>query len=177
MISWVRKLINRPKPATTEEVERLAAVLTEVCGDFKGTPGFGELVQRCDRLNPHQMFVKGNLGELTDAVFKTPDEAAVLLGVTCKFFMVSGGPRVTESLSLTLAEGLCLDGPDTDLSVLPETIRGSLPIHVCRENSGDKSFTSEDLASVLVSNKHLIVVLLMHLFKMEIGEKDDSSNG
>ena len=79
--------------------------------------------------------------------------------------MLSGGEIITRRLAITLVEGLCLDGPDPDLSTLPESVRTSMPLHACRENAnGDVS--GDDIAEYLVSNKHLIFVLLMHIFKV-----------
>lgn len=154
-----------PIPLTTDELYEVSNTLTRVCEGYLEFTGFAELLEYCDGLNPLVMFLEGVNGQLTDDLFKGRSKD-VLLGITNKLFMVIGGAPMTNRIAITLAEGLCLDGPNTEISLLPEGIRSTMPLHSCRENAGDVEFSSEDVASLLVSNKHLIVVLLLHIFNV-----------
>ena len=161
-----------PTPLSSQELLPVGELLTDVVQLHADYGGLDGILALCRDINPLTMYTTGQNGLITDSIFKG-GFGPILLSITSRFFMVSGGGDFTHRLALTLVEGLCLDGPNPDHSTLPEQIRNCMPLHACRENSGDGDVGNADIAKHLVSNKHLIIVLLLHIFNVAMPQKEN----
>ena len=108
--------------------------------------------------------------QLTDSIFSDADIRDFCLNLSFRFFTLNGSAQgFAESLALSLKEGLAIDGPQAQLSVIPSAIRPSLPQSVFDEFAqrlwGWVPFTKRSIRieQFLASNKHLMVVLMLHL--------------
>lgn len=108
--------------------------------------------------------------QLTDSIFGDADVRDFCLNLSFRFFALNGTAQgFAESLALSLKEGLAIDGPQAQLSVIPSAIRPSLPQSVFDEFGqrlwGWVPFTKRSIRieRFLASNKHLMVILMLYL--------------
>ena len=103
-------------------------------------------------------------------VFKDPDVTRFVLNVMTRFLAQYSDARLQyDLLCKNLEVALCLDGPNPDMSLLPETITATMPMHLQRQASrGASRFvpwkpSTPKLIDVLLNNKVLVCVILIGL--------------
>ena len=125
-------------------------------------------------LNPSVMMRPDVLVEVVDKIFGSSVITNYVLDLTFRFYSLSGNTNTfAQDLATNLAEGLSLDGPDVDYCLIPEDLKQSMPTSLYP--SGKQLslwnrlleilgiYRPTKTRSILLSNKHLVVVLLLHI--------------
>jgi hypothetical protein len=124
-------------------------------------------------LNPAVMFRPDSVLEINERIFENQVISGFVLDLAFNFFAKAGGPEFTLDLCENLAHALALDGPEPNNCTIPSDVKLSMPqtlfgvelsitwisaiLRFLRLN------TELTLGEFLANNKHLVVVLLVHL--------------
>lgn len=125
-------------------------------------------------LNPCTAMRPDMIIEINNAIFGSSEITDYLLDLTFRFYSVAGSSNsFSQCLVNNLAEALSLDGPVTEYCSIPEELKRSMPVSLYPDSVSlslwkkvlkllgfYQPFTVHD---ILLSNKHLVVVLLLHI--------------
>ena len=124
--------------------------------------------------NPSVMLRPDSLIEIGDSIFGSSVITDYVLDLTFRFYTLAGNSNTFAlDLATNLAEGLSLDGPDVDYSLIPPELKQSMPTSLY-PNGKQLTVWNRFLAfiglykpvkvvNILLSNKHLVVVFLIHI--------------
>lgn len=124
--------------------------------------------------NPSVMLRPDSLIEIGDSIFGSSVITDYVLDLTFRFYTLAGNSNTfAQDLATNLAEGLSLDGPDVDYSLIPPELMQSMPTTLY-PNGQQLTLWNRFLAfigiykpvtvtNILLSNKHLVVVFLIHI--------------
>lgn len=125
--------------------------------------------------HPAGLLKPDNLMMVHDHLF-LDDEGRIgifILELTIRFFTLAGdGPEFIERLCQNLSDGLCIDAPYPSYSLLPKEWLSTTPSAVFNRGRWPKwirvvcrwlGIESLSVSDFLLSNKHLVVVLLLRM--------------
>ena len=171
------KTSNRlPKQEMYEILSTLTSLqeemLAELSEDDKST--VMQWITSICLFNPSVMLRPDSLIEISDSIFGSSVIADYVLDLTFRFYTLAGNTNTfAQDLVTNLTLGLSLDGPDINYSLIPPELKQSMPTSLY-PNGQQLSLWNRLLAriglytpitveQILLSNKHLVVVFLLHI--------------
>lgn len=130
-------------------------------------------VQTVVLINPAVMFRPDAVFEINERIFDNQVISGFVLDLAFHFFAKAGGPEFSHALCVNLAHALLLDGPEPDNSTIPTGVKLSMPQTLFGTNTNFGMFSkilrflkgnnALTIFEFLENNKHLVIVLLVHL--------------
>lgn len=160
--------------ALTLFAELQTQLLEDLSTSPKETEEVKALIADCAIMNPVAFVKQSNLMAYNERIFSNPGLRDFVLDLTFRFFALSGeSDTFIESLCKNLSDGICVDGPNPTLTTLPEAVASVGPMSLypwskypgwiakwMRRFGSKEAYTLEE---VLLNNKHLVSLLLIHL--------------
>ena len=124
--------------------------------------------------NPSVMLRPDSLIQIGDSIFGSSEITDYVLDLTFRFFTLAGdSDTFAQDLAFNLAEGLSLDGPDINYSLIPQELQQSMPTSLYpkgkqlsfwnRVKEALGIYRPTKIHEILHNNKHLVVVFLLHI--------------
>jgi hypothetical protein len=122
-------------------------------------------------INPTYTLRPDQTDSINNSIFNSPAITSFMFDLSFRFFTLNADrDGFVRSLASSLKDGLIVDGPNKDKSIIPSEIAKSCPINVFTldlpkwfSNKTKASDTEEIIVDFLVNNKHLMLVYLMYL--------------
>ena len=125
-------------------------------------------------INPANILRPDSIAQINDEIFGRYLVAEFLFDLTFQFYALAGDSEdFTERLAQSVKEALCIDGEDIEYSLIPPELLQSMPSMLYPKPKqlglvdrllillGFKK--SVDVYKLLLNNKYLVVLLLIHI--------------
>ena len=172
---------KRVKTLTHEKLDNLFLIFVEEFSivkklwepDTDAINSINAFVDYVVLLNPILLLRPDNSTDIMDKIFSDTKLADFILNLSFRFYSLGAYGKYYDLLIDNLADGLSIDGPNPNYSLIPNDIKASMPVSLSNETSYPiwilkilqrlGLYELETPKMLLKNNKLLVIILMIYL--------------